>query len=463
MFFNPVFVPSSFNLYASHGRKKHNKNDYKYPYIIHFCHFKIQIVRHRSKNFLQRRAQRANLSVMVEKSVAFVTFGCKVNQYDTQAIRENFLKGGFREADASPEVFVINTCTVTEAAYKEARQLVARIRRERPKAKVVVTGCAAISNSSDFRKLGAEIYVKHKTQGISYFKGHTRAFLKVEDGCDLNCSFCIIPKVRGAPSSKRIEDAVVEARQLIANGYKEIVLTGVHLGSYGKDIYSKSSLSRLCAQLLEINGLERLRLSSLEANELNDEIIKLMAASEKFCPHLHLPLQSGDDDILRAMRRRYNIRQFWDAVDKVRGRIDNPAVTTDVILGFPGESEGNFQNTMSLCEKIGFSRIHIFPYSPRSGTDAAMVKETVSVQEKRSRLNSLKKLSKKLTANYYSKFIGKEIQVLIEGQNGSFSGYSERYIKTNVESSETKIGDIVKVRVERVKDGYVEAEFVERH
>ncbi|HYF00096.1 MAG TPA: tRNA (N(6)-L-threonylcarbamoyladenosine(37)-C(2))-methylthiotransferase MtaB [Planctomycetota bacterium] len=371
------------------------------------------------------------------KTFAFVTFGCKVNQYESQALREKFAARGLTEvgADAPADLFVVNTCTVTEVATAEARRVVRRLARRNPFAEIAVTGCAADSHREEFLGLpGVRRVVGHDRKAaldprltpadtassifdlsISRFDGHTRAFLKVEDGCDLNCSFCIIPKVRGTAVSRPPASAVEEARRLVGNGYREIVLTGVHLGSYGKDLAGRSMMPDLVEQLLKIDGLARLRLSSLEANELSDPLIELMAAEPRFCPHLHLPLQSGDDGILRAMRRRYNARQFVEACERVAGRVKDPAFTTDVIVGFPGETEEAFANTMAVCRRVGFSRLHIFPYSRRRGTDAA-ARPDLPGRVKKERLRRLEALAAELTDAYARRFLGREVEVLLENE-----------------------------------------------
>ena len=280
---------------------------------------------------------------------------------------------------------------------------------------------------------------------ISRFDRHTRAFIKVEDGCDLNCSFCIIPSVRGKAVSRPMDSTLEEARRLVDRGYREIVLTGVHLGHYGRDLKGRSLLPELSEKLLSIKGLDRLRLSSIEANEISDPLLDLMAAEPRFCPHLHLPLQSGDDDVLQAMRRRYNTTQFLDACERTAARVADPGLTTDVIVGFPGETEDQFQNTLDLCRRVGFSRIHVFPYSRRRGTDAALMPDLPG-RVKKARLRRLEALAAELTATFANRFVGRDVKVLIENQGG----YTERYLKARVAGEP---GTIVTARVEKVVDG----------
>jgi threonylcarbamoyladenosine tRNA methylthiotransferase MtaB len=406
------------------------------------------------------------------RTFAFVTFGCKVNQYESQALRERMAARGMAEVDADTgaDLVVINTCTVTETATAEARRTVRRLARRFPFSEITVTGCAADSHRDEFLGLpGVRRVVSHDEKAtlcddprvtpadtapsifdlsISRFDGHTRAFLKVEDGCDLNCSFCIIPRVRGTAVSRPLDRAVEEGRRLAGNGYREIVLTGVHLGSYGKDLDGRPRLADLVERLLGIPGLARVRLSSLEANELTPELLELMAGEPRFCPHLHLPLQSGSDEILRAMRRRYNSGQFLQGCDRLRDRVPDPSITTDIIVGFPGETDREFESTMELARRVGFSRIHIFPYSRRRGTDAARLPDLPS-RVKKERLHRLEALAKDLSRTYAERFVGREVEVLLESEG---AGYTERYLRATAPG---RPNDLVRLRVERVDDGEI--------
>jgi threonylcarbamoyladenosine tRNA methylthiotransferase MtaB len=406
------------------------------------------------------------------KTFALVTFGCKVNQYESQALRERMERRGLSEVapDRGADLYVVNTCTVTEVATAEAQRVVRRLARRHPFAEITVTGCAADSHREEFLGLpGVRRVVPHDEKGalgddprlgpadtkpsifalsISRFDGHARAFLKVEDGCDLNCSFCIIPRVRGTAASRPLESAVDEARRLVASGHREIVLTGVHLGSYGKDLAGRSMLPDLAERVLAIDGLARLRLSSIEANEISDPLISLMAAEPRFCPHLHVPLQSGDEAVLRAMRRRYNPAQFLAALDRVAARVPDPAFTTDVIVGFPGETEEQFGNTVALCRRAGFSRIHVFPYSRRRGTDAALLPDLPG-RIKKARLHLLERTAADLTDAFGRRFVGREVEVLVEEKG---FGYTERYLKARVDAPPNSI---VRLRAERVVNGEI--------
>lgn len=387
---------------------------------------------------------------MCTRTFATITYGCKVNQYDSQAIEERLISLGFarREEEAGADVIIVNTCAVTDAAFKEACKKVRQLANRNPGVPIIVTGCAADSNAEDFKRVRGVTVFKNEDKGaiadflaqraaepepqplrISRFRGHTRAFLKVQDGCNLNCSFCIIPQVRGVNRSRPLEDAVEEARRLVDNGYREIVLTGVHLGSFGKDRVKHGELPAIIRRLLEIPGLARVRLSSIEANEISDELLDLMRGNpRRLCPHLHLPLQSGDDEVLRAMRRRYNVAQFARAVDRLRDRVPEAAVTTDVIVGFPTETEQQFQNTLEFCRRVQFARVHVFPYSRRQGTDAATLPD-LPADVKKERVHRLERLSEEVAAGFYSKFVGREVDVLVERDG---TGYTERYLHARV-------------------------------
>jgi threonylcarbamoyladenosine tRNA methylthiotransferase MtaB len=399
---------------------------------------------------------------MCNNTCAFITFGCKVNQYESQVIRERLLREGFCEVevDENPAFLIINTCTVTEEAFRESIRTVRKFAKNAcyGTGEIWVTGCALRSNYEDFEKIPRVKVLKKyavEDETITYLKGHTRAYIKVQDGCNLNCSFCIIPKVRGKTKSKKFEDVLREAEILAQNGYKEIVLTGIHLGSYGRDIYRISRFVELIEKILEIKGIERLRLSSLEVNEVTPGLIQLMRASRKLCPHLHIPLQSGDDKILRAMNRHYTAMDFVKRIDFIKSNIENCAITTDIIVGFPTEERRNFENTLEVCRLIGFSRMHIFPYSRREGTTSAGLSETVSPLEKKARLKELERLCDEMRFSFHKRFLGKVVSILVEDGNGKPSGYSERYIKTYVDGDNIGCNQIVDVVVKSVNSRFV--------
>ncbi len=405
------------------------------------------------------------------RTVAIVTFGCKVNQVESQGLREAIVRRGWLEVDPDDgaDVYVINTCTVTQGAFKEAERTVRRLHRRFPSAEFTITGCAADSNRRDFEGLGGVTrVVTHDEKSslplylddprltardlssifdlkISAFDSHTRAFLKVQDGCSLNCSFCVIPMVRGRSVSRPIGDCVEEARRLADNGYREIVVTGVHVGSFGRE--HGTSLAALFERLLAIPNVARVRLSSLEANEIHDALLDVMASSGgRFCPHLHLPLQSGDDAILRAMRRRYSRSQYLRGVERIRARVADAAITTDVIVGFPGETEAQFENTMDLVRRCGMSRVHIFSYSHRAGTDASRM-DDLPIPVKASRKRRLEELAAELTQSFCDTFVGREVDVLVERGGG---GYTERYLPAHIDGAR---GELVNARVLSARNG----------
>ncbi len=403
---------------------------------------------------------------MCTKTFTVITYGCKVNQYESQAIAESIVRKGFewRELSDGLDAYVINTCTVTENAYKEAYDTARHLAAKNHGAKIIVTGCAVNSNEANFKEI-AGVSVERSKESvagliaggteteplkITSFEGHTRAFLKVQDGCDLNCSFCIIPQVRGANRSKSIDQTLAEARNLVKNGYREIVLTGVHLGSFGKDTEKKLQLPRLVSELLKIKDLERIRLSSIEINEVSEELITIMKNEDRFCPHLHLPLQSGDDSVLMAMRRRYNTSQFLRQIEAIKSKVHEPSFSTDIIIGFPTESDQNFENTLRFCEQVTFSRVHIFTYSHRSGTDASKLPDLPRTTKKE-RYSKLRGLSARMAADYYKRFVGKRVSVLVESSNGNSTGYTERYLKATIPGS-CERGKIVNVSVQSIGD-----------
>lgn len=417
---------------------------------------------------------------------ALLTFGCKVNQYESEALREALLREGYLECspDDAASLYLINTCTVTETAGREVRRTVRRLSDRHPDSRIVVTGCGVETEGASFpdgtllipQDRKPDLPELIRTGGtpppsppfplegrpvpeifnlrINRFRSHTRAFLKVEDGCDLRCSYCIVPRVRGTATSRPISETVEEARRLFEAGHREIVLTGVHLGSWGNDLEGRPHLHHLTDSLLEgVPDLPRLRLSSIEANEIDDNLLASMASSGgRLCPHLHIPLQSGDDEILRAMRRRYHSRQFLDACERVASAIPDPAFTTDVIVGFPGETEAQFERTADLCRRSNMSRLHVFPYSPRPGTDAARLKDDVPPGIKKSRVNRLRALSKELAGRRAEGFVGRSVEVLVEKDE---RGYTERYLRAR--ATGVPPGELVRGRVSRLnKEGELE-------
>ena len=406
------------------------------------------------------------------RSVRFVTFGCKANQYDTQVLREALLRRGWDESEQG-QLVVINTCTVTAEAGRKARQLARRVVRERPGTKVAMTGCLAESEPEILRELPGVEWVLGNGEakrpvnflrelgveldpeelgvpaGITEFAGHTRAFLKIQDGCDMACAFCIIPKVRGASRSRPVGELAREVERLVASGHREIVLCGIHIGHWGRDL--ALGLGDLLTRLatLETEHEYRLRLSSIEATEVDERVLEVLAAHPtRIAPHLHMPMQSGDDGVLAAMNRWYTVDEYLAACARIRAALDRPAFSADILVGFPAEDEAAFERTLATARAAGFTRIHVFPFSPRPGTAAegraALPPEVV--RERRARLSEL---AAELGAEYRSALAGSRDTVLLEG---GFTGLSGRYQRVRLDA-EAFAGAL-----EGVPEGLVEVE-----
>jgi threonylcarbamoyladenosine tRNA methylthiotransferase MtaB len=375
---------------------------------------------------------------MPPRTVRLHTLGCKVNQYETQYVKELLEANGYVEAaDREPaDLCVVNTCTVTAEGDAKSRQAVRRLHKENPRAALVVMGCYATRDPeavgrlpgvtrvvTDKQRLPEELEefgVTVRTIGISRFDDHQRAFVKVQDGCLLNCTFCIIPSVRPVVRSRPLNEVADEVGRLVAAGYPEVVLTGIHLGHYGIDLSRGrprsewTRLPQLLDQLQRLPGDFRVRLSSLEAAEARNELIRAMADNSRVCDHLHLCLQSGSDRVLAAMKRRYRRRGYLERVRRIRAALDRPALTTDVIVGFPGETDADFEDTLSAVREAGFCKVHVFSYSPRVGTPAATMTETVPAQVVAERCDRLRELERELAAEYGRGLIGRTLDVLVE-------------------------------------------------
>lgn len=421
------------------------------------------------------------------KRVAFITLGCKVNQYDSDAMRSLFLRRGYTAAEGEEEadVYVINTCSVTSVGDKKSRQTIRRIRRAHPDAVIAAAGCYAQLAPEEVEKTGCDVivgnhnrnhivdYVEEAARGrvlnevsdimkVSEFENltvdpegeeKTRAFIKVQEGCDNYCTFCIIPYARGRLKSRRQEDAVAEAALLAAKGYREIVLTGIHLGNYGRDLHDGTSLSTLVSALLAIPGIARIRLGSIESVELSDELIRIIQTEDRVCSHLHLPLQSGSDTVLRRMNRHYRLQEFIDLIDGLREKIPGLALTTDLIVGFPGETEELFCETLDTLRRLRFSSIHVFPYSRRTGTPAASYPDQVSAAVKKERVHRVETLEKDISREFRSAFVGKTVRVLAEEEkDGLFEGLSDEYIRVRIQGAQVRRGGLYRVRIESVTE-----------
>ena len=379
---------------------------------------------------------------MPSPTLKTVTLGCKVNQYETEYVRQGLLGLGYQDAAESEpaDLCVVNTCTVTSEGDAKSRRIIRRLAKHNPEARIVVMGCYATRSPSEVAQLpGVYEVVTDKRElpdllarygattaptGIGEFQTgrRHRAFVKVQDGCLLNCSFCIIPQVRPHFASRPVEHIADEVRRLIDGGYRELVLTGIHLGHYGVE-HNRGRpktewlrLSHLLRKLMELSGSFRVRLSSIEATEVTQELLDVMGEfGDRICPHLHISMQSGSDAVLRRMRRRWGARRFVDRCRLACEQLDLPALTTDVIVGFPGETEQDFADTCLACEQAGFSKIHIFPFSARPGTDAATMPHQVDPALKKDRTARLAELETRLRAQYFQRLVGRRLEVLVEG------------------------------------------------
>ncbi|MBN1871207.1 MAG: tRNA (N(6)-L-threonylcarbamoyladenosine(37)-C(2))-methylthiotransferase MtaB [Candidatus Omnitrophica bacterium] len=415
------------------------------------------------------------------KKFSFYTLGCKVNQYETQAMREAFIRAGYIEANPldRADLYIINTCTVTAKADKECRRLIRKVNRCNPAAKVIVTGCYAESDEDVLGRMqGVYKVIKNNAKdsivdiiesrkdmtdskvigytplSVSGFKDHSKAFVKIQDGCDNFCSYCKIPFVRGKPRSRDIDSTLKEVRQLVSSGYKEIVLSGICLGVWGKELRGPRELPDIIEKIVDIDGDFRLRLSSIEPANLNERLIDLVQSEHKLCKHFHIPLQSGDDRILSAMNRPYTSKGYLGLIDLVRDKIEGVSITTDVLVGFPGESDSCFQNTCDLLEAIQPLRIHIFPYSRRPGTMAAEMGPDIPRGIIKDRARRLQALAVEKSHEFRKTFLGKTTNVLVENErnlsDGLFQGYDDRYIKIVIKSDAGRCRGIVSVRVDGV-------------
>ncbi len=398
------------------------------------------------------------------KRIKFFTLGCKANQYDTQSIRERFLSKGFTDVDkGKPDYFLINTCTVTSGADQKSRNIIRKCIRANPKAKVIVTGCLVEKDRkelADIRGVGLIIKKSFFPQGISSFNRHTRAFLKIQDGCGNFCTYCKVALVRGKERSKEIDQVIAEAKKLVACGYKEIVLTGICLGAYGRDLSPKKSLVDVISALEKIEALARIRLSSIEAGDVSFGLIKHFTRSSKLCRHLHIPIQSGDDHILKRMNRKYTRGKYQNLIARLKRDIPQISITTDCLVGFPGETEENFKNTLDLLRKIEPLKVHIFPYSRRPGTKAAGFSERVDPLTIRERCRKLEEVTKQIRLSFMRKFITKKLSVLVESRtkdNFKFlEGLTDNYLQVKLPFKPDLKNKIVLARIKRmVKDNFI--------
>jgi len=418
----------------------------------------------------------------LSKKVAFVSLGCKVNQYETNAMSQEFIEAGYDVVDFNDvaDIYIVNTCTVTNMADRKSRQMLRRVKEINPKSVLVACGCYAQVGKEELEKIEdidliignnekknivelVEDYQRELVDGSNYFVSDvmhqkdyvefgtttytekTRAVVKIQDGCDRFCSYCIIPYARGRVRSRKIENIIAEVEQIVDNGIKEVVITGIHIASYGKDFNYEITLIDLLEALNKIDGLKRIRLGSIEPTIITEEFVNRLANLEKICDHFHLSLQSGCDETLKRMNRRYTTQEFEDGTKLLREKFPNASLTTDIIVGFPGETEAEFNSTYEFLEKIAFYKMHIFKYSQRKGTKAAVMENQIDGAVKEQRSKKLIELSDKNEEEYNLEYIGKVVEVLIEEKDGEFyKGHTKNYIEVWVkgENLENKIVNV---------------------
>ena len=413
------------------------------------------------------------MKVIVVKACVY-TLGCKVNTYESEYILLKLLEAGYEigSLDEVCDVYIINTCTVTNTADIKSRKIIHRVKRNNPKACIVVLGCYAEDHPDDFDDVN--IYIGNKDKSkivelldlyfvkkepirrvlenkdkfedmfITDFKNRCRAFVKIQDGCENFCSYCVIPYVRGKCRSKAVAVALKEIETLVAKGFKEIVLTGIHTGNYGVDL--GTNFAALLKEIVKIKGLKRLRISSIEITELTDEVLEIIKENEVIVDHLHVPLQAGSDEILKLMNRKYDLAYFEEKLQKIRDIRKDISITTDIIVGFPLESEELFQKTITTARAFNFSKIHVFPYSKRANTKAALLPNQVDEAVKKQRARELLFVSHELEKKYATKFIGKDLEVLFEEvKDGISIGHTSNYLRVKVK------GEIAPNTLETVK------------
>lgn len=407
-----------------------------------------------------------------------ITLGCKVNQYETEYVREGLLRLGYEEAakGQGADLCVVNTCTVTAEGDLKSRKVIRQLARQNPQAEIVVMGCYATRAPDEVAQLpGVVDVVTDKRQlpellarfgltdiptGISGFGHRHRAYVKVQDGCPRRCSYCIIPSVRPVLTSRPVDEVLEEVQRLIDHGHREIVLTGIHLGLYGFGS-SEQNLAGLLRQVVTLKGEYRVRLSSLEAVEITPELIGVMADHpHRVCAHLHISLQSGSERVLARMRRCGGIEQVLERCQMIRQSLEEPALTTDIIVGFPGESEEDFRQSCQIVETLGFSKVHVFRFSRRQGTPAAEMPDQVSESVKHRRAIELIELADRCRMEYFRRLEGRELQVLVESSvkkaSGRLMGTSDRYTPVELVGREADLGRLIRVVAGRVVDGRIQ-------
>lgn len=424
----------------------------------------------------------------MNKTVGVLTLGCKVNTYESEYVINELKKAGYiiKDFDDICDVYIINTCTVTNQSDSKSKKMIRQAIKRNPNACVVAMGCFIAANK-DYQIDGLDITLGNKDKAnivslldeyyknqevmklqytgrlkefedmyITEFPGRTRAFVKIQDGCDNFCTYCIIPFVRGKCRSKEESKVIEEVTDLVKNSYKEVVLTGIHTGSYGNDL--ETSFADLLSKLVKIEGLERLRISSIETTELNEDVLDVLKNSKVLVDHLHIPIQAGSNEILKAMNRKYDLDFFFNKIEEIRSIRPEISISTDVIVGFPGETDELFEKTIDTCRKLRFTKLHVFPYSEREGTASSRMDGKLDGSVKKDRARKLIEVSKELEEDYMNKFIGKDVEVLVEEYKDGFSfGHTGNYLYVKI-NKELPHNEIVKVKITNVEYPYCIAE-----
>ena len=425
----------------------------------------------------------------MSKTVAFITLGCKVNQFETELMEGLFKQKDYKVVpnDEKADIYVINTCSVTSFADKKSRQLIRRSARLNENAVIAVTGCYAQAASDKVAEItGVKVVLgtNNRHQIVDFVEAamndgeihngvtdimkardfedipmlevpaRTRAFLKIQEGCTNFCSYCIIPFTRGPVRSRKLASVKSEAEKFLSMGFKEIVFTGIHLGAYGRDFHDGTALADAARTVLELDGLQRLRLGSLESIELSEELLTMVRENPKFSHHLHLPLQAGSDYVLKRMNRHYNREEFRKLIENVKNAIPGVAISTDIIVGFPGETEEMFAESLDYIRSLGFSRVHVFPYSPREGTPAASMPDQIPDNIKKERVHRLQQVAEEMTRAFHEQYLGTKQKVLWETRTkGVTDGVTDTYIRVYTKADVIP-GEITEVKLERLyEDG----------
>lgn len=417
------------------------------------------------------------------KKVAFYTLGCKVNQYETESLKNKLIKLGYEEVSFEDwaDFYVVNSCTVTSVADRKTRNILRRAKKANNQSKVIVTGCYAQTNAKELLEIEEVDYVvgnsnktgvidlienierkpsshivlndifkeeEYKELEFSTFREMSRAYIKIQDGCNNFCSYCKIPFGRGKSRSRKLENIIEEAEKLSKEGFKEIILIGINLGAYGEDFEEKITFEDLLEAVVKVEGITRIRIGSMYPDKINERFIEIMKNNKKIMPHLHISLQSCNDEVLKGMRRKYGTELIVDRLSALRNNVENIEYTADVIVGFPGETEEMYESSKKLIKEIGFSTLHVFPYSERENTLAATFDRKVSPAEKKRRAGDLEKSEKESAVKVREKYIGKTLNVLIEEKKGNgYFGYSENYLRVKVLSDNLSVNDEVNVRI----------------